>query len=367
MAQRFCIMVLLLLCMTAAAAAADVIERRGAEPVLTGAVTMIDGNGVKLRSESGAVHTVPWDRVRNVRAAITDPTLPQRLETAERLWRARSRLERGDASLAEPLFERLFEQYQGKTHETALVVAEGLLRCRLARLDHSRAVVAALEVMRLRRAGVQTVSYASLPSVLDEQYELCTALAPAWVHHRGVAALERALGSYDSGDDRVVAAVAVEYRRAALRQLGRAVEPDDPTLARDSEPEHDGVELLRLMVDAGEPGRVGRDARHALQQRLDALPGWARGWAHYTIGSAELGEDDIDARLRGLVHLLHLPAGGPDAQLEYLTGLALDEAADGLEAIGRADAARTLRLELAQKHPGHPVLEPDRLNTSTDV
>jgi len=352
-----CIIMLLIVAVTSHAHAVDVLERRGAEPMLTGEVTIIDDNGVTLRSETGATHTVPWDRIRDLRTAVVDPTLPRRLETAEQLWRGRTRLERGDAYLAEPLFERLFEQYRGRTHETALVVAEGLLRCRLTRLDHARAVIPALEVLRLTRAGVQTDSYASLPDLFDDEYELCMPLTPAWINARQVAVLERALGSYDAGGDAVVAAMALEYRRSARLHLDLSI-TDEPTMVRDAAVDHAGVALLRLIVDATTiETEDARAAQRRLEQRLPALPEWARGWAHYTLGVAQIADDNIDQRLRGLVHLLHLPAGGPETHLQYLTGLALHDAARGLEAIGRHDAAESLRLELARQHPGHPVLE----------
>ncbi|MHC4421626.1 MAG: PH domain-containing protein, partial [Planctomycetota bacterium] len=154
------------------AAAADVVERRGAAPVIEGEVTVIDDAGVTVRSPLGAVHFVAWDRVRRVETERERPELQKHWETAVDLWRARSRVERNDTTLAEPLLERLFERYRGRTHETALVVAEGLLRCRIARADHVLAIVPALEVARLRRAGVKTEAYANLAPVFDSDYGL---------------------------------------------------------------------------------------------------------------------------------------------------------------------------------------------------
>ena len=54
---------------------ADVVERRGAEPAVEGTVTLIDDAGVEVRSPLGAVHFIPWDRVRSVQADRVDPTL----------------------------------------------------------------------------------------------------------------------------------------------------------------------------------------------------------------------------------------------------------------------------------------------------
>ncbi len=106
-------------------ASADLVERRGSEPPVQGEITIVDDAGVTVRSDLGASHFVPWDRVRRIDAEHRDPVPIRRMETAVRLWRARSRVERHDTTLAEPLLERLFEFYRGQTHETALVVAEG--------------------------------------------------------------------------------------------------------------------------------------------------------------------------------------------------------------------------------------------------
>jgi hypothetical protein len=207
-------------------AVADVVERRGDEPSLQGTVVSLDGAGVKMRTASGALHAVPWDRVREVQC---DPVLAAELKTwmpvAEDLWRARSRLQRRDTTMAEPLLERLFERYRGQTHETALVVAEGLLRCRLARADHGLAVIPALETARLRRAGITTDSYAGLSQVFDETHALCPLLAPVWVDSPFLHALERDLGVYDAQGDAVVTALAQLYRKAVLRRRGDRLRP----------------------------------------------------------------------------------------------------------------------------------------------
>ncbi|MHC4710421.1 MAG: PH domain-containing protein, partial [Planctomycetota bacterium] len=92
----------------AAAAVADVVERRGSAPAIEGEVTAIDDAGVTVRSPLGAVHFVAWDRVRRVETDPEGSALARHMETAVALWRARSRVERNDTTLAEPLLERLF-------------------------------------------------------------------------------------------------------------------------------------------------------------------------------------------------------------------------------------------------------------------
>ncbi|MEC8818165.1 MAG: hypothetical protein VXX30_03685, partial [Planctomycetota bacterium] len=133
---------------------------------------------------SAVARVVPWDRIRGIEG-IEDPVLESQWETrwravSEDLWRARSRLQRGDRALAEPLFARHFDLVTSDPEgsELALVVAEGLLRSRLRSGEVESLVPAALETVRLRRAGFETDRYRALPPVIDERLWLVPRLAP---------------------------------------------------------------------------------------------------------------------------------------------------------------------------------------------
>ncbi len=332
-------------------ARADSVERRGSEPSLSGDITKIDDAGVTVRSDLGASHFVPWDRVRRIDAQNRDPVSPRRMETAVRLWRARSRVERHDTTLAEPLLERLFEFYRGQTHETALVVAEGLLRCRLARGDHVRAVLATLETTRLRRAGVSTDSYTMLVEVIDQTTSLCPQLAPVWLPSPLLTKLNHDLAEYDPHGDEVVGAVAALYRRAIQQTLG---EVDDQTPVK-TLPDHVGVAFLSRLVACNSLDADERhSARNALTRSLGDLSPWAESWARLHIGLSLTRETGVGRQQQGIVSLLHVPARFGTSQ-PYLTGLALAYAATALDATGDAQGAAAMRVELRQTLPNHPV------------
>ncbi len=335
----------------AASTRADVVERRGSVSPVAGEITRIDDAGVTVRSDLGAFHFVPWDRVRRVEAKDQDPLLAGRMETATRLWRARSRVERHDTTLAEPILERLFEHYRGQTHETALVVAEGLLRCRLARGDHVRAVIPALETARLRRAEVSTDSYANLTAVIDESTSLCPLLAPAWLPSPLLAKLEHDLGEYDAHGDEIVAAIASLYRKAIQQTLGES----DPEAPSSAWLDHAGVKLLSGVVACGAvDAKERQSARIALVRRVADRPAWAEAWSRLHIGLSLVGETGTGRQQQGIVSLLHVPARFANSQ-PYLTGLALAYAAKALEATGDSEGAASLRVELRQTLPNHPV------------
>jgi hypothetical protein len=328
---------------------ADVVERRGAAPPVEGTVTLIDDAGVEVRSPLGAVHFVPWDRVRSVQADRADPTLNARMETAVDLWRARSRVERHDTTLAEPVLERLFEKYQGRTHETALVVAEGLLRCRVARADQVLAVIPALDVARLRRAGVTTEAYATLAPEYDTRYALCTVVAAVWLPSPRLELLARDLAAYDAQGDEVIAALAGEYRNAVLRTLGRT--PDDAATTLD----HPGIALLRrLNACRAQDPDTRSAAREQLRRAIPRMPPWAEAWSRYQIGVSLLAEEGIGRRQKGAVSLVYLPARFNRTH-PFLAGLALAEVAAMLDREADAAAAATLRSELNRIYPNHPL------------
>lgn len=335
----------------APAAWGDIVQRRGTEPAVEGRVSIMDDAGVTVRTELGAVRFIPWDRVRNVETELTDPRLDRFLNLAEDLWRARSRLERRDSQLAEPLLERLFEQYRGRTHETALVVAEGLLRCRLDRGDHTLAVIPALESARIRRAGVRTDSYSMLGELIDEETALCTMLAPVWTPGPAVPRLQRDLADYDAQGDEVIAAMARLYRRAARQQAGMS-----PGVSADEQlPNHRGVELLQVLVDCMSDDSAPRSAaRQRLIGGFNNAEPWLEAWRRFHLGLSQIGERGLGRRQRGMVNLLHLP-GRFAASQPYLAGLALAVVSEALESEGRADPAASLRAELNERYPGHSI------------
>jgi hypothetical protein len=363
-------MIFLLLSLSSLAAAqddADTIERRGAEPAIVGRITVVDDSGVSVRSAQGATHFVPWDRVRRIVTDRPPAGLERWRDTAETLWRARSRVERNDTALAEPLLERLFEQYRGRTHETALVVAEGLLRCRLVRGANAAALIPALEVGRLHRAGVETASYAMLRPVIDEETSLCPELAPAWLSSRALDRLQRDLEEYDAKDDPIIAALASGYLRALRRQLGvgGAAGSEEPGEA--APPEHPGVQLLTWCAACGaDDAQRRRAARDRLRLEMPTMPTWGEAWARFALGTSLLREDGIGRRQRGLLDLVHLPARFGRSH-PYLAGLSLAWCGEASSAWGDASAAAAFEAELSRRFPNHPVhtmADPIRIPTT---
>lgn len=342
-----------------ASAGSDVVLRAGAVAP-AGPVSAVTPDGVVVGSPNERGVVIGWDRVRAVPGV---PDAAQHLPVAERAWRARERLERGDAPLAEPIFEELFSFYQWRSGPTARVVAEGLLRCRLRRGAHLASIDPWLALRLASDESAGPVHYApdwpqraGLGSVIDPVTGLAPGLPPMWVASPVVQAFAaRAAAEIPSDAPAAgasVRALAALYRHAARFEAGW----NDPW------PEAQGsgtaVQFVTEIIRARAGDAVERtEARARLADRLTtgAAP-WLVAWTHTALGRSLAREPSRDERLRAVVELLHVPAIHADAQ-PYLAGLCLAEAAVVLDELGDAAGASRLAHELIQNYPGHAVLD----------
>ncbi|MBG83802.1 MAG: hypothetical protein CMJ40_04560 [Phycisphaerae bacterium] len=338
----------------------DVVVLRDGLGERTGAILASDESSLRLQDANEQLVQIPWDQVRDIRlgsgAALQDQ-LKNRLDRATRIWRARSRLQRGDHALAEPIFAELFEADPTRSNETDLIIAEGLLRCRLERGAMEDALLPALEVSRLLRLGVTTDRYSDLVPVYDPDQPLCHFLPPVWVDDSKVPRLIRHLDSWDSGGDSTLSDVAGQYRFLLENRLGTISPnagdmPDSPVRSADGE---SGSELLRWSIlSRDESPDVRRRTRVRMQSQLDRQPGWKKAWLHFLLGISLLEEDGDGLRRQGLVQLAWLPARYSNEQ-PYLSGIAMAIMANELARQGKIDAARRLYAELKERFPDHPV------------
>ncbi|MEM7229933.1 MAG: hypothetical protein AAF432_14080 [Planctomycetota bacterium] len=338
--------------LTTSSVAEDVVVLRGGMKPIAGTLIRVTDVGAEIRSSQGATHVVRWDQVRDVLTDRTEPDLPRLLDQADQIWRAKSRLERQDIRLAEPLFVRLFERYRGQTNETALVVAEGLLRCRIERGANDEAIVPWLETVRIRRAGVVDDPYATLGAVLDTETMLCPRLAPYFVPTRSLVNARRELMNFDHRGDPYVRALAQRYVVAIDRVLQR-----DATPGVLMEQDDAALQLLDLLLELdADDAQQRADARDTVRVKLVTTPAtsWQDAWYRLGLGRAMTQTTGVGRQQRGIVNLLYVPARHA-ADLPYLSGLALDWSAGALESIGDSVGAERVRAELDQRFPGHPV------------
>lgn len=352
-------------CVLAAAGAAGQVVLRGQESPLEATVTRVDEQGVTVSQAGQTERTIAWDRV----ASVADPKAAAFAQLSDTLWRARTRLARGDAVLAEPAFEQLFQTYAVKRGATTSVIAEGLIRARLARGATGAAVAPWLvflacggEVSMSRDARQTPGGYLEMPGLpLDIETGLIPELPPIWMRGPASAAFAKSslLGFGDklaSGTDQRAAALGALYQASAAfeNELGASL-PEIPAALKADKT----VRLVALMVSArisDDPVRLG--ARRELEREIPLAAGkpWFEAWLRVSVARSLLRDQSRESKLQAIGQLAHLPARLAESS-PYLTGVALAEMAVELNELGDSTGALALRDELLELAPDHPALE----------
>ena len=331
---------------------------RAGEPSPAHAPVAVGESGVSVGLTGDppvVVRVVSWDRVREVRGPLADAA-DQYADLAEAAWRARVRLERNDPRAAEPEFERALSMLTRTDGATARVLHEGLLRCRLRRGATTAAIEPWILLLASEAPGEAAAAFRNAAPVLDASTDLCPSLPPIFAP---VPSTRLAL----SLADRSGSLPAQEADLAALYAHAAAVVLGEPRAWPEPVTSGPAVALVRDCVAAQDADADRRDsARKRLTDRLtgvrreSAAPPWAEAWCHTALGRSLVLESEPEIRLRGVVHLLHVPA-----VFRYthpaLAGLCLADAATVMEELGDLEAARILASELARGFPGHPALD----------
>lgn len=347
--------------LTPVVAKADTLWLRGTTEPARGEIVAISEVGLEWQAEIGRNQLYSWDRVRLIETS--DTNLRSQFESfqpiAEKLWRARSRVEREDYLKAEVLFEDLFDQMTGRDDPTAMVAMEGLLRCQLARGARTRAVIPWLELVRMLDNGVRHDAYTRLPAVLDEATGICPDLPPLWVVESGLQRLIRTLETFDPAGNRRVDQMRQLYLAAArLQQSGGNTRLDASVATWIDDRQfmsHESVVIVAAFVIASSEKAEQREAGVRTLTRWVREPTWRGVWGRYARGTALTNSNDIEMVRDGLVDFLYIPAEMPEVNV-FMSGMALARAADILDRRGREQSAQSLRTELRLVYPDHPVL-----------
>ncbi len=328
------------------------------------AVLSLDADGVAVarNADEKPLTILSWDRVARVEGPLSSEA-SRFADAADKAWRARVRLERGDFAAAEPLFEELFATYRGRTGVTAGVISSGLARCRIARGAQISAVEPWLAWVH---AGSEIADSAwrleaeispDAGPVIDAGLGLVPLLPPIFSDSAALRAFSR--------EDLVRASAKPNSRAAVLADLYRAAgsfESGTPMGTPTPASGDPGVMLVSEIVLS----RVGdakqrRDARRTLTERLKHdQPAWVEAWCRVALGRSHLLETTPEEQLWGVVELLHVPARLPRVN-PLLTGLALSDSAVTLWNLGDDAGARHLKGEISRLFPGHPILNTDAL------
>lgn len=341
---------------------------RGGEDSPAYSVLALSDAGVKVRTASIPERLLSWDRVEKIEGPLAADA-KSFMPLADAAWRARARLERGDAASAEAIYEDLFQTYAGKSGPTAAAVAEGLLRCRLRRGAQAAAVGAYLAWFEAAAPlqdyvpGVNARDIPDCPIFVDPATGLLPALPPIWINTPATQAFARGdllpkdpkTGKPVLSADSPAGQLATLYRRAALFESGQRIPDLDDALKNPSSP---AVALVAHIVLSRTGDAAERQAaRAALKSMLTTTtPAWQEAWIRIAVGRSLLRESGDDDQLLGIGEMLHLPARLSRIN-PYLTGMALAESAVAALRHNDTNGAIKLRQLLVDRFPNHPALD----------
>lgn len=334
----------------------------GGEQPPAGTVTAVDLQGVRVMLGDGSSVLLGWEQVREVRGARR-PQFEAIRDDARAVWRAHTRLRRGDLVNAEPLLEGLMDRYAGRAGPTSSLVARGLLRCRLARGARAAAVEAWLATLEAERWSPADGRAPDADGLIDAATGLAPAIPPVWLddEQSGWLSVQGAGAAIDDDDTprdrtwalgelyRISAAFETggEGREDLSNRLAKVYELVGADLSRDP-----GLALVSevVMARVGDPEQRA-SARRALEARLAQRPEpWREAWVRVAIGRSLILEADEEDRRRGVVQLMHLPARLGSVS-PTLASIALAQGAVTLRELGDTRGASTLRSVLLEQYP----------------
>lgn len=306
-----------------------------------------------VRVGGSAPRTIAWDRIKVITGEFASDALEYE-EIADAAWRARTRLARGDAMMAEPLFAWLFNLYQLEDGPTAELVTTGYLRCLLDRGAQADAVAPWLDTIRLGAVVADPdASNGSEPGPLQPR------LAPIFEDSPELRALaESGLPSKLQATGGQAHALAWWYAEAARFDAGL---PKQLVTTRPNEQgaDEDDLEFIERLVLCRTGDRAERKrARAQLERVYESDTGtWREAWARTAVGRSLLLEDDEHEQHLGIIELLHVPARYADDQ-PALAALALRDAARAMRNLGDHQAADALLEQLRSIDPSRPAPPP---------
>jgi hypothetical protein len=293
--------------------------------------------------------------VRDVEGA-TIPGLESELAIGQDLWRARIRVERGDEALAEPLFTKHWERYRSQDGPTTAVIAEGLLRCALAKNDLRAAVEPWSVCLRIGSNG-EPSRYPDLPGILDDTTGLLPELSP-FLPTSTRPDLADALRDAAKSMSAAQAGVASEATARLARILAATERDAKPApaaeVSRDAAPAVRALSLIEAILSAPD-ARAAAKAVAEFERILPDAPAYLSAWKFAAAGThaarmarATTGDSRNRALEEAALAFLAVPASGLD-KTGLVDAYALEEAVALLKESGDNVSAAQVATILDEK------------------
>lgn len=351
-------------------ASTTVILRGTAQPIVAESV-FGDSHGLEIHTvaagsargvaEKGEV--IPWDMVRAVEGQSGGTGLAEFLEIGEDLWRARIRIERGDAALAQAELAKHWSRFRDADGPTAALVAEGLLRCALSAGDLRAAADPWLACLRHRGMGIAS-RFPTLPPAIDASNGLLPELSPFMPASRRaelIGACESAKASGESGEvARSIVRIAKGMHDQAHDQAHDSAHDPAHDPARESSPALRALGLLEDIASAADVRSLDK-AVGSFDRAFEEPPSYLSAWRIAAIGTCRAriartapvvagaaASDRAGALGRAALEFLAVPASGLD-RTGLVDAYALEEAASLLRESGDESSAAQLAALAEQK------------------
>ena len=343
-----------LACATATDADQGTVRRHGTASAVTGDVRVLGPAGVEVRVEgSDRAVQVAWSEVRDVEGAALGANARVWRDAGDALWRARTRIQRGDWELAaEPLAAAWKAWAVSPPCADGALAAAAQAEWMLRNGRAADAVSPAFAVVRDLRAGVQPSGGWVVPArVAEAGSALPPALPPAVVPAADAERVVRDLRALDLSADPGLRAVVDAYAAALPGQPSVDAAAPLPDLKKDAAARHAAQALLDLRSAGGADAAAGDALRAALARDRRALPAWFEAWARLAVGGVLARSADAGLRDRGLALLASL-AASPEPARPWIADRARAQLTQALESAGDASGARRTASQAAE--PGTP-------------
>lgn len=342
-------------CCALEARADVVVSLRGSGEPLRAETAFGDMRGLEVKAADGA-RLVAWDLVRSVEGQTGTAGMGDYLALGQDLWRARIRIERGDAPLAQPLLAKHWSRLRGADGPTAALAAEGLLRCALEANDVRAAADPWLACLRHRSAGIAS-RFPALPAVIDAETGLLPELSPFLPAARRkdvIAACEAARSSGEAGD--VAARIVRIAKGVDASAAPGATDAGEKDAAAPRAQSRAVLALARIEeIASARDARALERANAAFDKDFEEPPSYLGAWRLAAVGTARArmaraveGDARGAALGRAALQLLAVPASRLD-KTGLVDAYALEEAARLLRESGDAASAAQLDALVAEK------------------
>lgn len=338
---------------------------RGGQDLPTLHVHQVTIDGVLASESEEPPRWVAWDRVQSVSGPASEAAAAF-AALADDLWRARTRLERGDIAGAEPLFELHQQTLAGRTGPTPAIEAAGAMRCALWRGAWATAVRPMLAYSHaisqgtndwwprppFKRDEIREIDLGD-PLFFDDAMGLSPAIPPIFLNVPATRVLANEDWTNAAPAGSRAEKLATLYRVAATQEG----QPDTPANLLPRPNDDDGLALVWDIVTSRSGSAADRGVARARLRERASRPGplWQEIWCKVALGRSLVRESERDQKLLGVAQLLEPQARYP-REHPYLTGLAMAEACVQLAALGDGEGAARIKAELVESFPSHPAL-----------